>query len=132
MVAVGILKIGCVEREETAAAVRAALACRPRCRAQVAKHRILATLQLLGNGPPVPPLLVDGPDLLMERQPPRLPLVCELLGRARRGWGWHGDGHRAVGLRHRRLAKRLCGDSLHDLGWIDEPLPDGSEESVKD
>jgi hypothetical protein len=100
-------EIGCGGREQTAAAVRAALAFRPRGRAQVAKHRMPANLQLLGNGPPGPPLMVEGPALLRARQPPRLTLVCWLLGRARREWGWHGDGHRAVGLRHRHLAEHL-------------------------
>jgi hypothetical protein len=105
---------GCGGREQTAAAGRAALACRPRGRAQVATHRLPATLQRLGHGPPGPPLMVEGPDLLRARQPPRLTWVCWRLGRARREGGWHGDGHRAVGLRHRHLAERLMdgGESL--------------------
>jgi hypothetical protein len=40
--------------------------------AEVAKHGVLAKPQLLGNGLPRPPLMVAGPDLLMERQPLRL------------------------------------------------------------
>jgi hypothetical protein len=117
-------EIGCVGREETAAAVRAALAFRQRCRAQVAKHRILANLQLLGNGPPGPPLMMEGPDLLMERQPPRLTLVCLLLGRARRGLGWHWDGRLAIGLRHRHLAERLI-DGFESLVMCVEHLGKG-------
>jgi hypothetical protein len=89
-----------IGREDAAAAIRTALALRQRCHAEVPKHGILANPQVLGNGPPRLPLLVEGPDLLMERQPPRLALVRQLLGGASRGGGWHWDGYRAVGLRH--------------------------------
>ena len=50
-------------------------------------------------------LLVEGPDLLMERPPLRLALVRQLLGCARGGGGWHRHGYRAVRLRHGRLAE---------------------------
>src|SRR5215207_11291672 len=63
-------EIGGVGRKQTAAAVRTTLARRQGRRPEVAKHRILANPQLLGNSPSGPPLLVEGPDLLMERQPP--------------------------------------------------------------
>ena len=92
---------------ETAAAVRTALTRGPGLRPEVAKHGILADPELLSNGPSGPPLLVEGPDLLMEHQPPRLALVGQLLDRARRRWRWHWHGHHAVGLRHRRLAEGL-------------------------
>jgi hypothetical protein len=75
-------EIGGVGREETAAAVRTALTRGQGFRPEVAKHGILANPLRLGNGPPGPPLLVEGPDLLMKRQPPRLLLVGQLLGRA--------------------------------------------------
>ncbi len=65
--------------EETAAAISAALALRHRRRAEVAIDGILANPQLLGHGPPGPPLLVEAPELLMERQPPPLALVGQLL-----------------------------------------------------
>jgi len=61
----------------------------------------------MGNGPSWPPLLVEGPDLLMERQPPRLSLVGQLFGHPWWRWRWHWDGHRAVGPRHRDLAECL-------------------------
>src|SRR5882724_2024012 len=73
-------EIGYVGREETAAAVCTALTRGQGLRSEVTKHGILANPQLLGNGPAGPPLLMEGPDLLMKRQPPRLPLVSQLLG----------------------------------------------------
>jgi hypothetical protein len=75
-------EIGGVGREATAAAVRTALTRGQGLRPEGAKHGMLANPQRLGHGPPGPPLLVEGPDLLMKRQPPRLPLVGQLLGRA--------------------------------------------------
>jgi hypothetical protein len=90
--------------EETAAASRAALALRQRRRVEGAIDGMLAHPQLLGKGPPRPPLLGQGPDLLMERRPLPLPLVGHLPGRARKGWGWHRPGRRAGGPRHRRRA----------------------------
>ena len=66
-------------REDTATALRAALALRPCRHAEVAIDGILANPQVLGHGPPGPPLLVEAPDLLMERPPLRLALVGQLL-----------------------------------------------------
>jgi hypothetical protein len=40
---------------------------------------MLANPQRLGNGPSRPSLAVEGPALLMERQPPRLALVGQCL-----------------------------------------------------
>jgi hypothetical protein len=98
-------EIGVIGRENTAAAISTALALRQRLRAEVAIDGILANPQLLGDGPPGPPLLVQAPDPLVERPPLCLALVGQFPGRARRRWGWHRHGHRAVGSRHRCLVK---------------------------
>ena len=68
-----------IGREETATAICAALALRPCRHAEVAIDGSLANPQVLGHGPPGPPLLVEAPDLLMERPPLRLALVGQLL-----------------------------------------------------
>jgi len=117
-------------REDAAAASGAALALRQRGDTKIPKHGILANPQVLGHGPPRPPLLVEGPDLLMECQPPRLALVRELLGCARRGGGWHRDGYRAVGLRHWRLAQRLI-DGFEGLTMGVEYLVKGCREVLQ-
>src|SRR5262245_2264374 len=75
---------------ETAAAISAALALRQRLRAEVTIDGVLAHPQLLGDGPPGPPLLVQAPELLVERQPRCLAWVGSCPGRARRWWGGTG------------------------------------------
>jgi hypothetical protein len=96
--------IGC---EETAAAIYTALALRQCRRAEVAIDGILANPQLLGHGPPGPPLLVKAPDPLMERPPLRLALLGQLLDHPGGRWRWHQDGHRIVEPRHRRPTEGL-------------------------
>jgi hypothetical protein len=72
-------EIRVIGSENTATAISAALALRQRRHAEVAIDGILANPQVLGNGPPGPPLLVEAPDLLMERQPLCLALLGQLL-----------------------------------------------------
>jgi hypothetical protein len=67
---------------------------------------------------------VEVPDLLMERQTPRPPLVGQLLGRVWTGWRWHRNGRRAIGRHHRRLAARLI-HNLEGLVMLIEDLVEG-------
>jgi hypothetical protein len=60
-------EIGVVGGEESTAALRATLALGQGLHPEVAEDGILAHPQVLGNGPPRPPLAVEVPDLLMER-----------------------------------------------------------------
>jgi hypothetical protein len=60
----------------------------------------------------------------MERQPPRLAMVGQLLGCARQGWGWHRHGRRAVGPRHRRLVEGRI-DGLEDVAVGVQHLVEG-------
>jgi len=120
---------GGVGREETAAAVRAALALGHGLHPEGAKDGMLANPQRLGHGPARPPLLVEGPDLLRERPPPRLAWVGQVLGRARQGWGWHRHGHRAVGPRHRYLAEGLM-DGLEGVAVGVQHLVEGFGEGL--
>ena len=110
--------------------ISATLALRQRRRAAVAIDGILANPQLLGNGPAGPSLLVEGPDLLMERQPLRLALVGQLLGYARRGGGRHRDGDLTVGPRHRRLMEGLI-DSLEGMALGIKHLVEGLGEVLQ-
>jgi len=68
-------EIRVIGREAAAAAIGSALARGQGLYPEVPKHGILANPQRLGNGPCRPPLLVEGPDLLMQRPPLRLALV---------------------------------------------------------
>ena len=105
-----------IGREETAAVISTALARRPRLRAEVTIDGLLAHAQRLGDGPPGPPRLVHAPALCVEGQPLGLAVVGQCPGRARRRWGGHRHGHRAVGSRHRRPVKgrldRLTGVAM--------------------
>src|SRR5918999_5995747 len=83
-------EIRVIGREEAAAAIGSALTLGQGLHPEVPKHSILANPQLLGNGPCRPPLLVESPELLMERPPLRLALVRQLLGCARGGGGGTG------------------------------------------
>jgi hypothetical protein len=114
-------------REETAAAIRAALARRQRRRAEGAIDGMLANPQRLGHGPPGPPRLVDAPDLLMARPPRRLAWVGQLLDPPGGRWPGHQDSPRVVGPRPRRLAAgRLDGRAGIALGV--QPLREGCGE----
>jgi hypothetical protein len=115
-----VQEIRFIGREDAAAAISAALALRQRCHAKVPKHGILANPQLLGHGPPRPPLMVAGPDVLMECQPPRLALVRQLLGGARRGGGWRCiPGKRFDDLLCGPLCCRVFGDmEAHDAAAL--------------
>ena len=98
-------EIRVIRRQDTAATIGSALTLGQGVHPEVPKHRILANPQLLGNGLCRPPLLVQGPDLLMERQSTWLTLVRQRLGCARGGGRWHRHGARAVRLRHGRLVE---------------------------
>ena len=60
----------------------------------------------------------------MERQPPRLSLVGQLLGHPWWRWRWHWDGHRAVGPRHQDLAECLI-DGIQGFAMCIKPLVEG-------
>jgi hypothetical protein len=117
-------EIGGIGREETAAAVTARLALGKSGGPQRAKHRILADAEPCRDRMPRPSLAVQGPDLLIERQPLGPPLVRELLGDARRRRRGHQDGDRAVGWRHQRLGDRLI-DGLQSMVMGVEHLVEG-------
>ena len=105
----------CVIRcQDTTAAIDSALTLGQGLHLEVPKHRIFANPQLLSNSPCQPPLLVEGPALLMERPPLHLALIRQLLGCAGGGRGWHRHGDLAVRLCHGRLMKGLI-DGLEDV-----------------
>ena len=95
-------EIGGRGREETAAAVTAQLALGNRGGPQRAKHRILGDSELCRDRMPWPSLAVQGPNLLIERQPLGPLLVYELLGYVRRRRRRHPDGlqHMVMGIEH--------------------------------
>ena len=108
--------------EHTVPVVAAAFASPKGGGPEVTLYRTQTQPDLLRNGRGRPALVVQSPDLLMQRLPACLPLCRALLHRQGDGVGWHGHGYRPIGQRHGLLAQRLI-DGVRGQTSPRHPLP---------
>ena len=101
--------------EDTVPAIATPFAPRKRGAPEIALHRAQTQPDLLGNGRGCPALVVQGPDLRMQRLAAGLAVPRALLGGGGRldGWG-HGHRYRPLGQQDRLLAHQGI-DGLEDV-----------------
>lgn len=97
---------GFVGIQQAAAAVTPPLAPHKGGGLEIPLHGARTDPHVLGNREHGPPLVVQGPDLLIHTLPARLALGGALLGRRGRVCRWHGHRDRPLGHRYRLLAPR--------------------------